>query len=925
MYQIVDVTQQHNAANAQFSTLERTLSEEFGDTLDEDLLVEFPTHFKHRMQSKRDTLSMDPTKKPQQGDRQQSSSHQQNAPQWMSILLANTNGNTKIRAMHLERFLDDLESLSGIKRVVSVSHKKVMVQLTDSTELHDAALEELANHHLVHWIEPFHFNQMHNKDARWISTTGNPSTALSFTQLLNGDGEVVGVGDSGLDSNNCFFYDDNHPVPHHQGPGPWNFDANHRKIKGYHTLIDSVAEDGAHGTHVSGTIVGESFNTQTLNGSSLSQYNGVASGAKVAFMDIGCTRPGGCQCSPGVPCECDLYGNSTCPQSDRSVYPPLDLDTSYFSYFYASGARVSSHSWGGGSGLLGYSQSSMEIDAFAWKNKDFLILFSAGNSADDYGYASLGSQAEAKNAISVGASMNVLENFLFAARYIADYDEKSLFYGNYFFNSHKCADVLKQDKSTCQTYSADMVEFCSFLKYNLTSEEACCSQDFSACKTDNTTCGCTTIMFNVPLSQYCCGKCAVKRFQSISSVFAYSHQNLAYFSSQGPTVDGRVKPDLVNTGHAIQSAKAHNTLENPFVCPLHTDESLLNKQLMSMSGTSMSTPHTAGNALLVREYFVKGFYPSGGPISSDGFSPSSALTKAILIQSTQPLQGTLDTRYGMYPVNVMSPDQGLFLNSKYLEGYGRVQLDSALHITGVTSRPLFVMRDIHNSRQDPTLKTGQAHNLCFSLPDRSTNLKITLVWTDYPSTPSSKKHLVNDLDVLLKLVDQKTVIAGNSDLVAPASRINRDSSNNVEQIWLKDADQGEYVVRIEGRSIYTGEQPFSLVINGAHIVKQCGKEVTEDWFYDREEAPTPQPDCPKQDPIIYTDSVLFTLTLMSFLVLLGLLLFVSTVSLLSCVMLFTLSGYKLGKEQEEEQEGNPEHADIMELENQNESESGESQ
>ena len=40
--------------------------------------------------------------------------------------------------------------------------------------------------------------------------------------------------------------------------------------------------------------------------------------------------------------------------------------------------------------------------------------------------------------------------------------------------------------------------------------------------------------------------------------------------------------------------------------------------LVSMKGTSMSTPLVAGAAALVREYFTQGYYPSG----VDGYSYS---------------------------------------------------------------------------------------------------------------------------------------------------------------------------------------------------------------------------------------------------------------------------------------------------------------
>lgn len=58
--------------------------------------------------------------------------------------------------------------------------------------------------------------------------------------------------------------------------------------------------------------------------------------------------------------------------------------------------------------------------------------------------------------------------------------------------------------------------------------------------------------------------------------------NLAYFSSRGPTADGRIKPDIAAPGYNITAAEA-NTIDGYIV----------------HSGTSMATPFTAGTAALM--------------------------------------------------------------------------------------------------------------------------------------------------------------------------------------------------------------------------------------------------------------------------------------------------------------------------------------
>ncbi|MEM2668194.1 MAG: S8 family peptidase, partial [Candidatus Methanomethylicaceae archaeon] len=62
------------------------------------------------------------------------------------------------------------------------------------------------------------------------------------------------------------------------------------------------------------------------------------------------------------------------------------------------------------------------------------------------------------------------------------------------------------------------------------------------------------------------------------------YDNIAWFSSRGPTIDFRLKPDLVAPGVAIIAARAGTT--NGYI---------------SYSGTSMSTPHVSGAAALIKQ------------------------------------------------------------------------------------------------------------------------------------------------------------------------------------------------------------------------------------------------------------------------------------------------------------------------------------
>jgi serine protease AprX len=68
-----------------------------------------------------------------------------------------------------------------------------------------------------------------------------------------------------------------------------------------------------------------------------------------------------------------------------------------------------------------------------------------------------------------------------------------------------------------------------------------------------------------------------------------NHDRIASFSSRGPTLDERIKPDVVLPGVDIVAARAQNTSMGTVVDDWYT----------SASGTSMATPHAAGVCALL--------------------------------------------------------------------------------------------------------------------------------------------------------------------------------------------------------------------------------------------------------------------------------------------------------------------------------------
>ena len=75
-----------------------------------------------------------------------------------------------------------------------------------------------------------------------------------FEGGLNGKDQIISMSDTGVDVDNCYFYDTEEEVDHNQS-GETNLDA--RKIIQYYTHMDDGDYLNGHGTHVAGILVGK--------------------------------------------------------------------------------------------------------------------------------------------------------------------------------------------------------------------------------------------------------------------------------------------------------------------------------------------------------------------------------------------------------------------------------------------------------------------------------------------------------------------------------------------------------------------------------------------------------------------------------------------------------------------------------------------
>lgn len=268
---------------------------------------------------------------------------------------------------------------------------------------------------------------------------------------------------------------------------------------------------------------------------------------------------------------------------------------------------------------------------------------------------------------------------------------------------------------------------------------------------------------------------------------SYDPNNLAYFSSLGPCADGRIKPTVLAPGLSLISARKSTS-----------------DKYRLLYGTSMSTPVIAGAAALIRQYFMEGWHPSGIKNSSDSFTPSAALLKAMLVNGAVEITGqeAYKNEWNFYP--------------NCNQGWGRIQLDNCLYFKGDSKRLGVVDNNIG-------LDTGEQIEYKIEVTDATEPFEVTLVWTDYPAMPYAEPALVNDLD--LQVIDPDgNVYLGNvfsgQNPGHSTTGGTRDDRNVVECVLIipPDIKVGNWTLKVVGTNIPIGKQPFALVTTGSGVI-----------------------------------------------------------------------------------------------------------
>lgn len=235
--------------------------------------------------------------------------------------------------------------------------------------------------------------------------------------------------------------------------------------------------------------------------------------------------------------------------------------------------------------------------------------------------------------------------------------------------------------------------------------------------------------------------------------------SITFFTSWGPTDDGRIKPDIVAPGCQLSDDNGVTS------CAVGGD-------YVTYCGTSMSTPTVAGiTALLLQDLESQ---------SGTDFQPVNSTVKMLLAHNAVDLGNP-------------GPD--------YQCGYGSVRIRDTIDFARAGN---FFQQQVE---QD------ELYSFIIRVDPGETQLKATLVWDDVSGTANIDQTLINDLDLIVydpSLNRRWPWTLDPDNPGALAVRNQADHTNNIEQVFVDTPTPGLWTVYVSGFDVPEEPQTFSI-------------------------------------------------------------------------------------------------------------------
>jgi len=319
---------------------------------------------------------------------------------------------------------------------------------------------------------------------------------------------------------------------------------------------------------------------------------------------------------------------------------------------------------------------------------------------------------------------------------------------------------------------------------------------------------------NCPPNQVCPGQGRVTEclWNGVQADSSQDARNIPNFSRYRDP-NSLVKPDLVAPAVRVTGPVDRNPVGN--WCPADSqhrgvfcNESLATTEGVTYGfsvGTSFAAPAAAGAAAAVRKWYNVTLKP--------GFNPSPAMTKAILINGARDLNGAqvLNSTFGQAQLikNI------LYQPYNDYQGWGMLNLTRLLDSIG---------NHFSNDQESP-LSGSNSWTVTRLVTNGALETRITVAWTDVPSSLGSTYNVVNNLDL---------IVCSNSGLVCYyANRFNAsgysqptpgappfsDGKNVVEEVALPanafPTGQALFIY-VFAKNVMMGSQDFAIFGSNVH-------------------------------------------------------------------------------------------------------------